>query len=82
MFPLKDNIPTDRPAVITMLFIAANVLEYFLLQRGVITSGPDDGFVESHDAQAILLGRLNKLYGSGSGPIPQAYKGRVGFIAD
>jgi len=43
---------------------------------------PDDGFVDTHDAQAILLGRLNKLYGSGSGPIPQAYKGRVGFIAD
>ncbi|MGO4171089.1 type II and III secretion system protein family protein [Bosea sp. TAF32] len=43
---------------------------------------PDDGFVESHDAQAYLLGRLNKLYGSGGGPIPQAYKGRVGFIAD
>lgn len=45
MFPLKDNIPTDRPAVITMLFIAANVLVYFLLQRGGVTSGPDDGFV-------------------------------------
>lgn len=45
MFPLKDNIPTDRPAVITMLFIAANVLVYFLLQRGGITSGPDDTFV-------------------------------------
>lgn len=43
---------------------------------------PDDGFVESHDPQAILLGRLNKIYGSGSGAVPQAYKGRVGFIAD
>jgi pilus assembly protein CpaC len=44
---------------------------------------PDDGFVEAHDAQTILMGRLNKIYGSTSGgPIPQAYKGRVGFIAD
>jgi pilus assembly protein CpaC len=43
---------------------------------------PDDGFVESHDSQAILLGRLNKIYGSGGGAVPQAYKGRVGFIAD
>jgi pilus assembly protein CpaC len=44
---------------------------------------PDDGFVEAHDAQAILMGRLNKIYGTTSaGPIPQAYKGRVGFIAD
>ncbi|MCO5090252.1 type II and III secretion system protein family protein [Bosea sp. (in: a-proteobacteria)] len=43
---------------------------------------PDDGFVEAHDSQAILLGRLNKIYGSGGGPVPQAYKGRIGFIAD
>jgi pilus assembly protein CpaC len=43
---------------------------------------PDDGFVDAHDAQAVLLGRLNKIYGTGGGPAPQAYKGRVGFIAD
>jgi pilus assembly protein CpaC len=44
---------------------------------------PDDGFVEAHDAQAILMGRLNKIYGSTSGgPVPQAYRGRIGFIAD
>lgn len=43
---------------------------------------PDDGFVEAQDSQSILLGRLNKIYGSGGGPVPQAYKGRVGFIAD
>jgi len=44
---------------------------------------PDDGFVEAHDAQSVLMGRLNKIYGSTSGgPVPQAYKGRVGFIAD
>lgn len=44
---------------------------------------PDDGFVEAHDAQTLLMGRLNKIYGTTSGgPVPQAYKGRVGFIAD
>jgi pilus assembly protein CpaC len=43
---------------------------------------PDDGFVDSHDAQAMLLGRLNKIYGTSGGSVPQAYKGRVGFIAD
>lgn len=42
---------------------------------------PDDGFVESNDAQAVLLGRLNKIYGGGS-PAPTRYNGRVGFIAD
>lgn len=44
---------------------------------------PDDGFVDAHDAQTVLLGRLNKIYGTTSGgPVPQAYRGRVGFIAD
>jgi pilus assembly protein CpaC len=45
-------------------------------------SRPDDGFVESHDAQAILLGRLNKIYGvAGNAPV-HGYKGRFGFIND
>ena len=34
MFPLKDNLPTDRFPVVTVLFIVANVLVYFLLQDG------------------------------------------------
>ena len=42
MFPLKDNIPTDRPPVLTIAFIILNVLVYFLLQKGGIFSGPDD----------------------------------------
>lgn len=43
---------------------------------------PDDGFVEAHDAQALLLGRLNRIYGSGNPGITQGYRGRVGFITD
>ncbi|MFP5316759.1 MAG: rhomboid family intramembrane serine protease [Acidimicrobiia bacterium] len=34
MFPLKDNIPTERAPVVTIALIVANVLAYFLLQRG------------------------------------------------
>ena len=34
MFPLKDNIPTDRLPVVTIALIAANVLAYLVLQRG------------------------------------------------
>ncbi len=45
MFPLKDNIPTDRTAFVTIALIAINVLVYFLLQRGGIFSGPDDAGV-------------------------------------
>ena len=45
MFPLKDNIPTDRFPVVTIAFIAINVIVYFLLQKGGIFSGPDDAIV-------------------------------------
>ena len=45
---------------------------------------PEDGFVDAHDAQTVLLGRLNKLYGVAGAPLPPgaAYKGRFGFITD
>jgi membrane associated rhomboid family serine protease len=34
VFPLRDNIPTDRFPLVTVAFIAANVLIYVLLQDG------------------------------------------------
>jgi pilus assembly protein CpaC len=44
---------------------------------------PDDGFVEADDAQGILLGRLNRLYGVAGAPPPaKALKGKFGFITD
>lgn len=44
---------------------------------------PDDGFVEGSDPQAVLLARLNKLYGVAGAPVdPSGYRGRVGFIND
>jgi hypothetical protein len=45
VLPLKDNIPTDRPAILTIAFIAINVVVYFLLQKGGILSGPSDSSV-------------------------------------
>ena len=50
MFPLKDNIPTDRTPWVTIAFIAINVLAYFLLQRGGILSGPSDSSVVEYGA--------------------------------
>lgn len=43
---------------------------------------PDDGFADSHDAQALLLGRLNRIYGAGNPAAAKGYRGRVGFITD
>lgn len=44
---------------------------------------PDDGFVDASDAQTILLGRLNRLYGvAGAPPLKPTTKSRFGFITD
>ncbi len=34
MFPLKDNIPTDRFPIVTVALILANLIVYFFLQDG------------------------------------------------
>jgi pilus assembly protein CpaC len=47
-------------------------------------SRPDDGFVDSSDPAAVLLGRINKIYGAPgrpAGPAPE-YRGKYGFILD
>lgn len=44
---------------------------------------PDEGFVDAHDGQAVLLGRLNKMYGVVGTKLPAgAYRGQFGFITD
>jgi membrane associated rhomboid family serine protease len=40
VIPLKDNIPTTRTPVVTIALIVANVLLYFLWQKGGILQGP------------------------------------------
>jgi len=45
LFPLKDNIPTDRLPIVTILLIAANVLVYFALQHGGLGHGPSNASV-------------------------------------
>jgi membrane associated rhomboid family serine protease len=46
VFPLKDNIPTERLAIVTIALIAINVVVYFLLQKGGFSGGPDDIVVD------------------------------------
>lgn len=76
LFRSRDYQREETELMITATPYIAKPMEPNQVQR------PDDGFVDAHDAQAVLLGRLNKIYGTGGGPAPQAYKGRVGFIAD
>lgn len=76
LFRSRDYQREETELMITVTPYIAKPMQPNQVQR------PDDGFVETHDAQALLLGRLNKIYGTNGGPLPQAYKGRVGFIAD
>jgi membrane associated rhomboid family serine protease len=39
VFPLKDNIPTERFPVVTVALIALNVLAYFFFQHGTLAFG-------------------------------------------
>ena len=81
MIPLKDNIPTDRTAVVTLALIVLNVLVYFVLQRGGILSGPDEQIVVDWGAIPYELTHLGETCqatadleqiacgeGAGSGP--------------
>ena len=43
---------------------------------------PDDGYADSSDPQAVLLGRLNRIYGTSPAPAVSAYRGRAGFVID
>jgi membrane associated rhomboid family serine protease len=45
VFPLKDNIPTTTFPVVTIALILANVLAYFLWQKGGILHGPSNANV-------------------------------------
>ncbi len=42
MLPLRDNIPTSRAPVVTYALIAANILVYFLWQKGGLSLGTPD----------------------------------------
>jgi pilus assembly protein CpaC len=47
-------------------------------------SRPDDGFADSSDPAAVLLGKLNRIYGVPQQPAPNTppYAGKFGFILD
>ena len=49
MFPLRDNVPTARFPVVTVTLIVANLLSYFLWQRGGLSLGdPSSAHFTNH----------------------------------
>jgi len=80
VFPLKDNIPTERTAYVTIALIAINVFVYFVLQKGGIFSGPDDGIVIDWGAIPYELTHPGKECGIGGGEI--VCEGQPGVSGD
>jgi pilus assembly protein CpaC len=76
LFRSRDFQRKETELVILVTPMIAKPVEPGQLAR------PDDGFVDAHDGQGILLGRLNRIYGTiGAAPGPR-YRGRFGFITD
>jgi membrane associated rhomboid family serine protease len=83
VFPLKDNIPTDRTPYATIAFIAINVLAYFLLQRGGILSGPSDSGVIDYGAIPYEIAHPGKECAIAAGQIVcEGQPGVVGSAPD
>jgi len=43
VFPIRDNIPTDRAPIVTIALIVANLLAYFVWQKGGLSVGSPSG---------------------------------------
>ncbi|MEJ0074960.1 MAG: type II and III secretion system protein family protein [Alphaproteobacteria bacterium] len=77
LFKSRDyvNRQTELMVIVTP-YIARSVARKDL-------SRPDDGFSDPSDPAAILLGRLNKIYGVPGNVAPASgYQGKYGFILD
>jgi membrane associated rhomboid family serine protease len=72
VFPLKDNIPTERFPVVTVTLIVINFLVYFLWQKGGILSGPDDCNVVNYGAIPFEFTHLGEQVAFRGCPRPTA----------
>jgi membrane associated rhomboid family serine protease len=78
VFPLKDNIPTQRTPFITIAFVVINVFVYFVLQKGGIFSGPADSGVVDYGAIPYELTHLGKECGISANEI--VCEGQAGVV--
>jgi pilus assembly protein CpaC len=75
LFKSRDyvNRQSELVVLVTPLVVRA------VAQKDLVR--PDDGYADSSDPQAILLGRFNRLYGGpGTFGPKQTYRGSYGFI--
>jgi pilus assembly protein CpaC len=80
LFKSRDYINNQSELVVLVTPYIVHAVAQSKLSR------PDDGYGDPADPSTILLGRLNRLYGTGSGPTvtesKRSYQGNYGFILD
>jgi pilus assembly protein CpaC len=78
LFKSRDfaNRQTELAVLVTPYIVRATAAKNL--------SRPDDGFADSSDPAAVLLGKLNRIYGVPQQPAPNTppYAGKFGFILD
>jgi membrane associated rhomboid family serine protease len=60
VFPLKDNIPTDRLPIVTIVLIVANVLMYLFFQKGGLSLG--DPASHAYQCNAVEYGAIPREF--------------------
>ena len=77
LFRSRDYQRQETELVVMVTPMIAKPMEAAQVNR------PDDGFVEASDPQAVLLGRLTKIYGTVGHTAPSSRSpARFGFITD
>jgi pilus assembly protein CpaC len=81
LFKSRDYINHQTELVVIVTPYVVRSVAQKLLSR------PDDGFADPNDPQTVLLGRLNRIYGTAGQPAAQPeqnanYRGKYGFILD
>jgi pilus assembly protein CpaC len=74
LFRSRDYIRSQTELVI--------LVTPYLAKAGPMPELPTDNMVIASDAEAIFLGRMEKMYGVGPGGMRGSYKGTVGFVLD
>lgn len=82
MFPLKDNIPTERTPIVTIALIAINVFAYFVLQKGGILNGPDDAGVVDWGAIPYEITHPGKHCGIDASAAAIVCEGQPGVVGE
>jgi len=77
LFKSRDYINNQTELVVLVTPYVVKAVAQKQLSR------PDDGYADPSDQSTVLLGRLNRIYGTADDPEPRrAYRGNYGFHLD